>query len=107
MARQTTAARVGARRVERERLAGARMLRAQVADMQRARLMAGAVEAIEEIGYARTTVGQITAHARVSRRTFYELFASREECLAAVLEDVVAVVESELAAAGLERMGVA
>ncbi len=115
MARRATATRVGARRVslERERVAGARServagarrLHAQVADMQRSRLIAGVVDAIEEVGYAHTTVGEIAARARVSRRTFYQLFANREECLGAVLEDVVATVEAELAAAGLERLG--
>ncbi len=38
--------------------------------------------------------------ARVSRRTFYELFEDREQCLAALIEDVVAMVQGELAAAG-------
>jgi AcrR family transcriptional regulator/DNA-binding MarR family transcriptional regulator len=40
----------------------------------------------------------------VSRRTFYELFANREECLAAVLEDAVALIAGEIAAAGLEGL---
>jgi AcrR family transcriptional regulator len=74
---------------------------AQVAEIQRSRLLAGAVGAIEESGYARTTVAQITARARVSRRTFYELFDNREACFAALLEDVVGMVEGEIAAAGL------
>ncbi|MGH2853892.1 MAG: TetR family transcriptional regulator [Solirubrobacteraceae bacterium] len=76
----------------------------QLAEMQRSRLIAGAVGAIEELGYARTTVGHITARSRVSRRTFYELFANREECLAAVLEDVVGLVAVELAAAGIDGL---
>jgi AcrR family transcriptional regulator len=75
--------------------------REQVAEIQRSRLLAGAVGAIDEHGYAHTTVGQITTRARVSRRTFYELFADREACLAALFEDVVGMIEGELAAAGL------
>ena len=59
---------------------------------------------IDELGYEQTTVGRITARARVSRRTFYELFGNREECLVALLEEVVARVERELAAAGLEGL---
>jgi AcrR family transcriptional regulator len=59
------------------------------------------VSAIEELGYARTTVAHITARSRVSRRTFYELFANCEECLSAVLEDAVAQVATDLAALGL------
>jgi AcrR family transcriptional regulator len=76
----------------------------QLIEIQRARLIAGAVRAIDELGYTQTTVGQITSRASVSRRTFYELFADREECLAAVLEEVVGIVEVELAAAGLEGL---
>jgi AcrR family transcriptional regulator/DNA-binding MarR family transcriptional regulator len=72
-----------------------------VSELQRARLLAGAVGAIEERGYANTTVAHITTRARVSRRTFYDLFANREECLAAVLDDVAGTVEGELTRAGL------
>jgi AcrR family transcriptional regulator len=74
---------------------------AQLVEIQRARLLAGAVGAIEELGYAQTTVEQITSRARVSRRTFYELFENREGCLAAIFEGVVAALEGEIAAAGL------
>ena len=77
---------------------------AQVTDIQRSRLMAAAVGAIEDLGYAQTTVGQITARARVSRRTFYELFANRDECLAAVLEDIVGQVAGGARRAGLEGL---
>ncbi len=75
--------------------------RDQVAEIQRSRILAGAVGAIDEHGYAHTTVGQIATRARVSRRTFYELFPDREACLAALFEDVVGMIEGELAAAGL------
>ena len=64
----------------------------QIVEIQRSRLLAAAVAAVDELGYADTTVGDMTNRARVSRRTFYELFSNREECLAAVLEDVVALV---------------
>jgi AcrR family transcriptional regulator len=76
----------------------------QVSDIQRSRLLAGAVAVVGELGYERTTVGRITARARVSRRTFYEMFAGREECLAALLDDVATQVQRELQAAGLEGM---
>src|ERR1022692_2371058 len=61
----------------------------QVANIQRARLLAGAVRAVDRFGYTRTTVSEITAHAHVSRRTFYELFDNSEDCLAAMLDDAV------------------
>ncbi len=75
--------------------------REQVAEVQRARLLVGAVGAIDEHGYSQTTVGHIALRARVSRRTFYELFADREACLAALFDDLVGMIERELAATGL------
>ncbi len=78
---------------------------ARVGEFQRGRLLAAAVAAVDELGYVGTTVGDIASRARVSRRTFYELFANREECLAAVLEDVVALIGGELAGLGLEGLG--
>ena len=68
------------------------------------RLLAAAVRAVDELGYADTTVADITSRARVSRRTFYELFADREACLAAVLEDALGLIATELAAAELEGL---
>jgi AcrR family transcriptional regulator/DNA-binding MarR family transcriptional regulator len=73
----------------------------QVTDIQRSRLLAAAVRAVEELGYTRATVAHITRRARVSRRTFYELFANREECMAALLESVVSDISEEIAGAGL------
>jgi AcrR family transcriptional regulator/DNA-binding MarR family transcriptional regulator len=75
--------------------------RAQVSEMQRARLLAAAVRALDELGYAGATVAHITQRARVSRRTFYELFANREECVAAVLEDAARRIGAEIERAGL------
>jgi AcrR family transcriptional regulator/DNA-binding MarR family transcriptional regulator len=65
-------------------------------------LLAAAVSEIDERGYAATTVAHITGRSRVSRRTFYELFANREECLIAVLDETVALVQRDLIAANLE-----
>jgi AcrR family transcriptional regulator/DNA-binding MarR family transcriptional regulator len=62
------------------------MPRGQVTEIQRARLLAAAVEAIEEIGYARMTVTQVITRARVSRKTFYDVFADREDCFLAAFE---------------------
>jgi AcrR family transcriptional regulator len=80
------------------------MPRDQVNEIQRSRLLAGALAAIEEHGYAATTVAQITARSRISRRTFYELFENCEACLAALVEGAFALLEGELAAAGLEGL---
>ncbi len=76
-----------------------------MAGIQRSRLLAGALGALEELGYAGTTVSAITLSSRVSRRTFYELFENREECLGALLDDVLGMVEGDLAGAALEGLG--
>jgi AcrR family transcriptional regulator/DNA-binding MarR family transcriptional regulator len=76
----------------------------RLVEIQRARLLAAAVGAIDELGYADTTVSHITARASVSRRTFYELFAGRDECLLAILEDAAAAVERELRASGVQSL---
>ncbi len=70
--------------------------------MQRTRLVRAAVAVVDELGWSGVTVADIAVRARVSRRTFYDLFADREECLLAVFEDTVARVERDLAQAGLE-----
>jgi AcrR family transcriptional regulator len=77
----------------------------QVAEIQRSRLLAAAVRAVEELGYSGATVAHITRRARVSRRTFYELFSNREECLIAALESVLGGIRGEIAAAGLGGLG--
>jgi AcrR family transcriptional regulator len=68
-----------------------------VADIQRARLVAGAVRTLDELGYTRTTVTDITRSARVSRRTFYQLFDGRDDCLVAVLDSTVERVRVQIA----------
>jgi AcrR family transcriptional regulator len=61
-----------------------------VAHNQRERLIAGLAEAIDENGYSGTTIAHITRHAAVSRRTFYEHFASKDECFVAAYDTVMA-----------------
>ncbi|MGA8363683.1 MAG: TetR family transcriptional regulator [Solirubrobacteraceae bacterium] len=78
--------------------------RVQVSEMQRARLLSAAVVTVEELGWSGASVAHITARARVSRRTFYDLFENREDCLLAVLDEVVERVETELDAAQLAEL---
>ncbi|MHB8234204.1 MAG: TetR/AcrR family transcriptional regulator, partial [Solirubrobacteraceae bacterium] len=49
-------------------------------------MLAAALEAVEEVGYARMTVAQVIGRAKVSRKTFYDVFADREDCFLAALE---------------------
>lgn len=52
----------------------------------RRRLLDAMVESVARKGYADTTIADLAAIARVSRRTFYEHFATKEECLIALYE---------------------
>jgi AcrR family transcriptional regulator len=54
---------------------------------QRRRMLAAMAAALEEEGYARATVSQVLERARVSRRTFYEQFRDKDECLLAAYDD--------------------
>ncbi len=56
---------------------------------QRERIVAAMIDTVSERGYNATTVAHITKAASVSRRTFYEHFADKEECFLAAY-DVVA-----------------
>ena len=73
--------------------------RERVIEIQRSRLLAATLGAIEDLGYPRVTVAHIASRARVSRRTFYELFHNREDCLLAALQSVVETLREELHAA--------
>ena len=70
-----------------------------VAHNQRERLIAGLAEAVAEHGYAGTTIAHITRHAAVSRRTFYEHFASKDECFVAAYDTVMEELRERVAMA--------
>jgi AcrR family transcriptional regulator len=55
-------------------------------------MLAAALEAVEEVGYGRMTVAQVIGRAKVSRKTFYDVFADREDCFLAALEQSVSQV---------------
>ncbi len=81
------------------------MPRSHVVAIQRSRILAGVVRTVDELGYANTSVAEIVARSRVSRRTFYEMFANRDECVQAVLADTVALVRLALERAGVGQLG--
>lgn len=56
---------------------------------QRERMLLAVAEAVAEQGFVTTTVADIIARARLSRRTFYEHFADKEECFLAAYDTVV------------------
>jgi AcrR family transcriptional regulator len=70
---------------------------------QRQRLIAGLAEAIAENGYAGTTIAHVTRHAAVSRRTFYEHFASKDECFVAAYDTVMEELREQVGDAFAEQ----
>lgn len=65
--------------------------REYVVNSQRSRLLAAAVLIAGEDGYAGMTVSAVISRAGVSRKTFYEFFADREDCFLAAFDGLVAV----------------
>jgi len=58
----------------------------QVASSQRERVLAAMRELVAGRGYQDVPVAEVIRHAGVSRKTFYELYAGKEECFVAVYE---------------------
>jgi AcrR family transcriptional regulator len=58
----------------------------QVASSQRERVLAAMRELVATHGYSEVSVAAVLRHAGVSRKTFYELYAGKEECFVAVYE---------------------
>jgi AcrR family transcriptional regulator len=56
-------------------------------DVQRRRLFAAASELIVRQGYAGTTAEAIAREAGMSKATFYEHFANKEDCVLALLDE--------------------
>ncbi len=52
-------------------------------------MLASAAYVLAEDGYERMSVARVTNGARVSRRTFYDVFEDREDCFLAVFEDAL------------------
>ena len=62
------------------------MTEAETITEHRARLLEGMARAVATKGYVDTTIADIVREASVSRRTFYENFADKAECLIALYE---------------------
>jgi AcrR family transcriptional regulator len=77
---------------------------AGVPEVQRARMLSSAARVVAELGYQKMSVARIAGGARVSRRTFYDVFEGREDCFLAVFEDGLGRVAERVGAA-YERAG--
>ena len=62
------------------------LTREEVANQQRARILAATVDVVAERGYPETRVVDIIQRAGVSRKTFYELFGDKEDCFLAAFD---------------------
>lgn len=72
--------------------------RTQELDIHRLRLLEGFAAAVSARGYASTTIADIVKNARVSKRTFYEYFADKEECFLALYDEAI-----DILIKGIER----
>lgn len=63
---------------------------------QRTRILNGMTQAVARREYTDATVAQAVAYAGVSRSTFYEHFADKEECFLAVFRELAPVLAGEL-----------
>lgn len=71
--------------------------RAFVASNQRDRLLDAIANVVAEKGYAATRVADITEYAGVSRKTFYEQFADKEDCFLAAYDAITALLMQNMA----------
>jgi AcrR family transcriptional regulator len=74
-----------------------RLSREDVERSQRERMLLAVSDAVSEHGYANTPVAEILRRAGVSRETFYEHFANKEDCFLAAYDAGATIV--------LEAMG--
>ena len=70
--------------------------REHVSEIQRMRILGAMGEVASERGAGSVTVAHVVSRAGVSRRTFYDLFADREECFLAAFEDAIAAVSTRV-----------
>jgi AcrR family transcriptional regulator len=79
-----------------------------VAESQRERLLVGMADAVAAKGYANVAVADVIERAGVSRRSFYEHFANKEECFLAAydagVDALLAAIEEAEDAAGSELL---
>ncbi len=87
MAGGRPAKRPGARAAQRYNGA----VREQLGELQRARIIGATFEVTAQRGAGNVTVAHVVERSGVSRRTFYEHFSDREDCLLAAFEHALAL----------------
>ncbi|MCP2292103.1 transcriptional regulator, TetR family [Nocardia amikacinitolerans] len=74
-----------------------RATREAVLTSQRGRIITAMVESVRAKGYSATTLSDIVGRARVSRSTFYEHFANKEECFVEAVHTGIDIVATRIA----------
>jgi AcrR family transcriptional regulator len=69
-----------------------RLTEEQISESQRTRLMSSLTELMTERGYAAVTIGDLVGRAGVSRTSFYQHFAGKQECLFAAYDRFAAMI---------------
>jgi AcrR family transcriptional regulator len=68
-------------------------------DVRRARLCAATLHEVAERGYTNAKTKQIAKQARVSTKTFYELYGTKEDCFLEALRETSQLIQSQTAEA--------
>src|SRR5690242_12289446 len=68
----------------------------KVAEAHRDRLLRAIIGAVAELGYANVRISDVVERARVSRQSFYEQFADKQECFLAAHERGVELILERL-----------
>ena len=74
-----------------------------VVENQRARLVSSMIETVAELGYGKATIAKVIKAAKISRRTFYESFANKEDCYRAAYEATFEYLRDQVVAASSEE----
>lgn len=87
----------------------ARLTKQQISEDQYGRMLRAMIATVAETGYAATTVAAVIRRAGVSRATFYQRFANRDECFFAAFDYASSATVARLEAAlepaqGLDRL---
>lgn len=84
--------------------------RGEVASHQRERLFTAMIKSVDERGFVATTISDLVDSAGVSRRTFYEHFENKEQCLLLTYDMLVEALAGRIskidtgAGEGLQRL---
>lgn len=79
------------------------LTRAAVTDSQRGRILIAMAQSVAEKGYPAATVADVLARARVSRATFYALFADKADCYQHAYATATRVLADEIGAAAADE----